>query len=188
LHAVASSGFAERVRPIQRAEYDRMVEMGLFDNEKVELLKGFIVRMSPQKSRHAGAVQYLTHFFVPTLVSSGRASVRVQLPLVVDPDSEPEPDIALVPVGGYRDRHPDRAFLIIEVAETSLAADRDKGGVYAAGGIPEYWIVDTTREVVEVRGEVADGAYTRVTAHGRGESIASLAFPDLLVPVNELFG
>lgn len=165
-----------------------MVDVGLFDNEKVELLKGFIVRMSPQKSRHAGAVQYLTHFFVPALVTSGRASVRVQLPFVVDPDSEPEPDVALVPPGGYRERHPDRAFLIIEVAETTLAADQDKAAVYAAGGIPEYWIVDTTREIVEVHREVAGGAYTRVTAHRRGETIACLAFPDLPVSVSELFG
>jgi Uma2 family endonuclease len=188
LHAVVSHGFAERLRPIQRVEYDRMVEMGLFENEKVELLKGLIVRMSPQKSRHAGAVQYLNHFFVPALVGSGRASVRVQLPLVVDPDSEPEPDIALVPAGSYRDRHPDRAFLVIEVAETSLATDRDKAAVYAAGGIPECWIVDTTNEVVEVHREIAAGVYTRVTSHRRGESIACLAFWDVPLSVSGVFG
>jgi Uma2 family endonuclease len=188
LHVVAFPSFVERVRRIQRAEYDRMVDLGLFDNEKVELLKGFIVRMSPQKSRHAGAVQYLTQFFVPALVSSGRASVRVRLPFVVDPDSEPEPDVALVPFAGYRDRHPDRAFLIVEVAETSLAADRDKAAVYAAGDVPEYWIVDTTHEIVEVHRDVADGAYTQVTTHRRGESIACLAFPDVPLAVNELLG
>src|SRR5438477_12516626 len=99
-----------------------MVEMGLFENEKVELLRGFIVRISPQKSRHAGAVQFLNHFFVQALVPSGWAAVRVRLPLAVGPDSEPEPDVALVPVGAYRDHHPDAAFLVIEVAETSLAA------------------------------------------------------------------
>ena len=188
MYAVASSGFVERARPIQRAEYDRMVEMGLFANEKVELLKGFIARMSPQKSRHGGAVQYLTHFFVPALVSSSRASVRVQLPLVVDPDSEPEPDVALVPFGGYRDRHPDRAFLVIEVSETSLAEDHDKAAVYAEGGIPEHWIVDTTRDLVEVHRDGADGVYTRVTVHRRGESIACLAFPDLPLSENDLLG
>jgi Uma2 family endonuclease len=188
LHAVAVSGFVERARPIQRAEYDRMVEMGLFDNEKVELLKGFIVRMSPQKSRHAAAVQYLTHFFVPAFVSSGRASVRVQLPLVLDPDSEPEPDIALVPVGAYRNRHPAHAFLVIEVSETSLAEDHDKLAVYAPGGIPEYWIVDTIHEVVEVHRDPRGGVYAAVTIHRRGESIACLAFPDVPLSVSDLLG
>ena len=165
-----------------------MVELGLFDNEKVELLRGFIVRMSPQKSRHAGAVQYLTHFFVQALLPTGRASVRVQLPIAVGPDSEPEPDIALVPMGGYRDRHPETAFLVIEVAETSLAADRDKADVYSEGGIAEYWIVDTVHDLVEVRTDVVDGVYTRVTPYRRGEIVAPLAFPDLSLPVSDLLG
>jgi len=171
-----------------RAEYDRMVEIGLFDNEKVELLKGYIVRMSPQKSRHAGAVQYLTHFFVQTLGGSGRASVRVQLPLAAGPDSEPEPDVALVPAAAYRDRHPDTAFLIIEVAETSLAADREKAEIYAEGGVSEYWIVDTEHEIVEVHSEIVGGVYARVTPYRRGQAIAPLAFPDVMLSVSDVFG
>lgn len=165
-----------------------MVEMGLFDNEKVELLKGFIVRMSPQKSRHAGAVQYLTHFLVQALVAAGRASVRVQLPLAVGTDSEPEPDIALVPVGAYRDHHPETAFLVIEVAETSLAADRDKAEVYSGGGIAEYWIVDTVHDLVEVRTDIVDGVYTRVTPYRRGQTLAPVSFPDVLLAVSDILG
>jgi Uma2 family endonuclease len=165
-----------------------MVEMGLFDSEKVELLKGFIVRMSPQNSRHAGAVQHLTHFFVQALVPSGRASVRVQLPLAMGADSEPEPDIAVVPLGGYRDHHPDGAFLVIEVAETSLAADREKAEVYSEGGIAEYWIVDVAHDLVEVRSDIVDGVYTRVTPYRRGQTLAPGSFPDLSLTVSDLLG
>ncbi len=165
-----------------------MVEMGLFENEKLELLKGFIVRMSPQKSRHASAVQSLTHIFVLALVASGRASVRVQLPLAVSDDSEPEPDIAIVPAAAYRDHHPDSAFLIIEVAETSLATDREKAEVYAAGGIPEYWIVDVVHDLVEVHTDSVDGVYTRVTPYRRGQMITPLGFPDVSVRVTDILG
>jgi Uma2 family endonuclease len=165
-----------------------MVEMGLFDSEKLELLQGFIVRMSPQDSRHATVVQFLTDFFVQALVASGRASVRVQLPLVVGSDSEPEPDVALVAVGGYRDRHPDRAFLVIEVAATALAADREKADVYSDGGIAEYWIVDTIHDLVEVRSDIVDGVYTRVTPYHRGQTLAPVSFPDLSLPVSDLLG
>jgi len=165
-----------------------MVAMGLFDNEKVELLKGFIVRMTPQKSRHAGAVQYLTHFFVQALLASGRASVRVQLPLAVGTDSEPEPDVALVPGGAYRDHHPESAFLVIEVAETSLVADREKAAVYSEGGIPEYWIIDTAHDLVEVRSEIVDGVYTRVTPYRRGQTLAPLSFPDVALAVSDVLG
>jgi Uma2 family endonuclease len=165
-----------------------MVEAGLFDNEKVELLKGFIVRMSPQKSRHAGVVQYLTHFFVQAFPPPRRASVRVQLPLAVGVDSEPEPDIALVPPGAYRDHHPQSALLVIEVAETSLAADREKAEVYAEGEIAEYWIVDIVHDLVEVRTDIVDGVYTRVTPYRRGQSITPGAFSDIVLAVSELLG
>ena len=187
-NVVLSAEFVERIRPLRRVEYDRMVEMGLFDNERVELLRGFIVRMSPQKSRHAGAVQYLTQFFVQALAPSGRASVRVQLPLAAGVDSEPELDIALVALGPYRDHHPDAAYLVIEVAETSLAADREKADVYSEGGVEEYWIVDTVHDLIEVRTDIVDGVYTRVTPYRRGQAITPFAFADLTVSVADVLG
>ena len=165
-----------------------MVDLGLFEGEKVELLKGFIVRTSPQKSPHAGTVQYLTHFFVQALGGSRRASVRVQLPLIVGVDSEPEPDIALVPMDAYRDHHPDSAFLVIEVADSSLAADREKAEVYADGGIGEYWIVDTAHDLIEVRTDIVDGAYTRVTPYRRGHTLSPVAFPDVALSVSDVLG
>jgi hypothetical protein len=109
--------FRERIRPLRRVEYDQMVDMGLLVDEKVELIKGFIVRMSPQGLPHASIVQYLTQFFVLALAGPGRASVRVQAPMAASDDSEPEPDIAVVERRSYRDTHPTTAFLIIEVSE-----------------------------------------------------------------------
>ena len=123
------------------------------------------------------------------LVAKGLAAVRVQLPLALSDDSEPEPDLAVVPPGSYRDGHPRRALLVIEVADSPLRKDRrEKGALYAEAGVPEYWIVDTTGERVEVHSEIVDGVYGRVMPHGRGSVIAALALPELRVAVDEIFG
>src|ERR1041384_5574031 len=106
---------AERRRPLRRAEYERMIDAGLFRDERVELIEGVIVEMSRQISPHAAAIQMLTQLLMPHLV--GRAGVRVQLPLVAGDDSLPEPDLTLVEPRYFRDAHPDRAFLVIEVAD-----------------------------------------------------------------------
>jgi Uma2 family endonuclease len=179
---------ADRVRRLTRDEYEQPVGLGVFHDERVELLRGYIVRMSPQKSRHAAAVQSLTHALVLALVAAGRASVRVQLPLSVGDDSEPEPDLALVPPGEYRDRHPDTALLVVEVAETSLADDKLKAEIYASGGIPEHWIVDTVHGLVEVHTDIVDGAYTRVTPFRHGQALSPGAFPDLALRVDDILG
>ncbi|MBX3191389.1 MAG: Uma2 family endonuclease [Labilithrix sp.] len=92
----------ETVRPIARAEYDRMVSLGLFeDDERIELLYGVLVRMPPQDPAHSVVVQILTNRLVLALAS--RATVRAQLPFAASDDSEPEPDIAVVP-NGARER------------------------------------------------------------------------------------
>jgi Uma2 family endonuclease len=184
-----STQLSGRVRPLRRVEYERLVDSGLLANEKVELIHGVIVRMSPQGARHAAAVQRLTQLLVVALGVPGRAAIRVQLPLALGDDSEPEPDLAAVAPGAYRDDHPHDAFLVIEVAESSLAEDRrDKGTLYAEAGIPEYWIVDTARERVEVHSEIVEGAYSRITPLGRGELIVSLVLPELKIRVDDVFG
>ncbi len=165
-----------------------MVEMGLLQGEKVELLRGLLVRMRPQKSRHASAVQSLTQVFVLGLAAAGRAAVRVQLPLAVSDDSEPEPDVALVPAGKYRDAHPDQAFLVVEVAETSLSSDREKAQLYATAGIGEYWIVDVVHGVVEVHTDIVDGRYARCTQFRSGETLTPAAFPELSIRLADILG
>jgi hypothetical protein len=115
---------AERRRPFRREEYERMIAAGFFRDERVELIRGFIARMSPQNAPHADVVQALTQLLLPPLV--GRANVRVRLPFAAGDDSLPEPDLALVAPDRNNDAHPDQAFLIVEVADSSLKLDRKR--------------------------------------------------------------
>ena len=107
----------EGMRPLTRAEYDRLVALGFLADEHVELLHGVIVPMSPQGTRHAYTIGMLGDLLLPALV--GRARVRIQMPFGASDDSEPEPDLAVVPLGDWLDDHPDWAYLVIEVAESS---------------------------------------------------------------------
>jgi Uma2 family endonuclease len=152
----------ERFRPLHRTEYDRMVEMGLFgEDERIELLEGVLVAMSPQKSRPAEAIHRLNERLVPGL--AGRARVRIQSPLALSELSEPEPDLAVVPLGDYAHAHPTRALLVIEVADASLSKDKKvKAGIYARAGVPEYWLINLVDDVVLVHRRPAKGRYSRV--------------------------
>lgn len=175
-----------RPRRMTRSEYDRLVEQGLFENERVELIGGLVVEMSPMGSRHADPIDVLTRHFV--LGVGDRAVVRVQLPFAASDDSEPEPDLALVPPKRYADRHPDRAFLIIEVAETSLEYDREtKGPLYAASGVPEYWIIDVNGRSVEVHDTPGAHGYERSRRCAPSDVLAPSAFPDVTLRIDELF-
>ncbi len=184
-----SPPLANLARPITRAEYERMIDAGLFAGERVELWRGVIVRMSPQKSPHAAAVQKLNHLFVIALVPTKRASVRVQLPLALADDSEPEPDIAVVEAGEYRDAHPTTARLVIEVADTSLSADRGfKADDYAAAGIAEYWVVNVRARTIEIFRDPSPSGYRTHSIHQRDEQCVPSAFPDLVVSVADVVG
>ena len=163
-----------------------MADADLFQNERVELIRGIIVRMSPQKEAHATVIQILTRIFVPALL--GRADVRVQLPFAASDDSMPEPDLALVAVTRFGQPHPGHAFLVIEVAEASLRDDREeKAELYAAVGVPEYWIVNIPDRAIEVHTEAVRSVYTRVTPYRIGQTVAPAAFPDVKVVLAELF-
>lgn len=176
----------ERVRRWRRVEYDRLVETGFLVDEKVELIDGLIVRMSPQGPAHASAVEKLNETLV--LALRGRARVRPQLPLALGEDSEPEPDLAVVAGDTPRDVHPSQALLVIEVADSSLTSDRrQKGALYARAGVPEYWIVDLTRRAVEVYREPVDDRYTRVVTFASDQVITARGLPDLALPVADLF-
>lgn len=166
-----------------------MVDAGLFRGERVELWRGVIVEMSPQKSPHASAVQALTKAFVLALAPDERAEVRVQLPFALSDDSEPEPDIAAVPFSEYRDAHPDKAFLIIEVADSSVDDDRGfKAREYAIAGVPEYWVVNIPDDVIEVHTDIVGGRYTRITPYRHGQTISPVAFADVSIRVDDVLG
>lgn len=101
----------------------------------------------------------------------------------------PEPDVAVVPRKSWSKAHPSEAFLIIEVAQSSLAKDRGaKARVYAESGVPEYWVVNVVDGIVEVHTDPLRGAYTRVTPYGRGARVALGAFPDVAIDVTAIFG
>jgi Uma2 family endonuclease len=170
---------------MSRVEYERVAEQGVFKDARVELIRGLVVEMPPIGTEHADKVDVLNRAFVRGV--GDRAVIRVGLPVAASDDSEPEPDLALVPPRRYRDQHPDRAFLVVEVSESSLAHDREtKAPLYAESGVPEYWIVNVKARAVEVFDEPADGRYRRVRRFDSG-SIAPAAFPDVTIDVTELF-
>ncbi len=173
----------ERIRPLRRSEYERLVEMGAFDGEKVELLYGRIVRMSPIGVRHIECVRRLTEMLVTALY--GRASVLVQSTYAASETSAPEPDVAIIPRRTL-DAWPNDAFWIIEVADSSLDDDRkEKAPLYASALIPEYWIVNLVDDVIEVHRSPSRGRYHEVTRHERGETLHPLQFPDVAVRVDD---
>jgi Uma2 family endonuclease len=175
----------ERLRPLRRKEYDKLIELGVFEGEHIELLEGQLVFMSPIGAPHSSTVQKLNALLTPALL--GRAIVRVQSPFAALELSEPEPDIAVVPLGNYDAAHPDRAHLIIEVAESSLSRDRGvKQRLYAACEVPEYWIVNVVERRIEIHTEPANVAYTKVHLAEQGQSVHPSEFPDVEVQVANL--
>jgi Uma2 family endonuclease len=173
-------------RRLSRDEYDRLAEQGFFRGERVELIEGMVVRMSPIGPSHADPVDVLNELFVRALPD--RARVRTQQPFIAGPDSEPEPDVALVPPGRYATSHPDRAFLIVEVADSSLAHDREtKARLYAAALVPEYWVLDVRARTVHVFDDIVDGRYSRIRAFAESSALSPKAFPDVSLSVAQLF-
>jgi len=176
---------SERIRPLRRREYDRLVQLGYFEDEKIELLNGMLVAMSPTGAGHAYAVTKLFTLFVRGL--GDRAGVRSQVPLGASEDSEPEPDLAVVPNQDYSHDHPTQALLIVEVAESSLRKDRGvKAALYARAQVPEYWILNLTDRTVEVHRAPRGERYTSVVTHAAGDVIHPESFPDLKISIAEV--
>ncbi|MCL6473426.1 MAG: Uma2 family endonuclease [Firmicutes bacterium] len=177
-------------RRFTREEYYRLAEIGFFQGERVELIEGEIVKMSPISPLHGEVVTLLAERLWQLFGEGYR--VRVQLPLSLG-DSEPEPDIAVVPgkVGDYVHAHPTTALLVVEVAQTSLEYDREvKAPLYARAGIPEYWIVNLDGHCIEVYRDPApmgEGyGYRSRRIYMMGEPIAPLQKPESAVKVDEL--
>jgi Uma2 family endonuclease len=175
----------ETSRPIRRVEYEKMVEAGVFGEDRVELLYGVIVDMPPKGAPHDSAIQRLTKLLLPAVL--GRAEVRVQSAFAASDGSEPEPDVAIVPPGEYRDAHPTQALLLIEVADSSLPVDRGiKAQLYAESGVPEYWVVNVRDAIVEVHTEIVRGVYTHVKPYRAGDRVALLRFPEVEIAVADV--
>lgn len=178
--------------PLTVEKYHRMIDAGILgDEDRVELLEGVLVEMSPQGPRHAKIISRFTATAVRILGPAYR--VRIQLPLTLAPYGEPEPDIAIVTLEEEEtaERHPRTALLVVEVASESIRKDRlVKTRVYARAGIPEYWIVNVDSSSVEIHADpdpTAEQYRIQVVAQ-RGETITPRSFPALALSVEALLG
>ncbi len=169
-----------------------MGEAGILrEDDCVELIDGEIVQMTPIGASHAGCVNRLTRIFVAA--AGERAVVTVQNPISVPPDSEPQPDLALLRPRPdlYASAHPEPTdvWLVVEVADTSLVFDRAvKIPLYARAGIPEIWLVDLAGQCVEVHRRPAGGSYGHMQRLQRGQRLACEAFPDVAASVDDVLG
>jgi Uma2 family endonuclease len=171
-------------------DYHRLGEAGILgENDRVELLEGQLVNMSPIGPRHALVVDVLYHLL--SAAAGDRAWVRGQNPIALDGTSEPQPDIVLVrrPWAGYPTAHPgpDDVFLIVEVADSSREVDLGaKRELYARAGIREFWVVDLTNDVVVVSRDPRDDAYGSVISEATG-TLEVAALPGVTIAVRSLF-
>lgn len=175
----------QQIRRLKRTEYDLLVKHGVFGDERVELVFGTVVAMSPIDPAHNESVARINQQLV--LALAGRAVVRCQSSFAASDDSEPEPDIYVTPPGDYWDDHPSRAYLVVEVARSSLAYDRnEKASLYGISQVDEYWVVDQVNGVLEVRRDRHEGEWRAIASYRRGDRVALLAFPDVELDVSEI--
>jgi Uma2 family endonuclease len=185
----------EQIRRWTRVEYDRLIDLGVFQpGERLELLGGHLIVSEPQGTLHTTAVG-LIEDALRVCFGSGWV-VRCQMPIALDDESEPEPDLAVVPGtrNDYVTTHPARPALLVEVAESSLGADRGtKAALYARAGIADYWILNLVDRVLEVCRDPVTAAvqssgwhYREITILRPGAAVGPLSRPDARVEVTAL--
>ena len=167
----------------------------MFAREPLELIGGQLIVAEPQGAYHAGSIDVAGAVLRAALPAGW--IVRIQAPVALDDESEPEPDVAVVPgtPASYLAAHPERPILVVEVAESSLAFDRrHKGSLYARGGVQDYWIVNLVDRVLEIyREPVLDGSavygwhYRSSARFSAGARVALLAIPDVRIAVADFF-
>ena len=169
-------------------EFYKLGEAGIFrPRDRVELLDGEIIVMSPIGLRHVQAVGWINECLVDQrrrryLVSAGN-------PVWLNEHSEPQPDMMLVPRVRKLERHPrpEDVFLLLEISDSSLAYDRErKLAAYAKAGVREYWIVNLQQDIFEVFRQPADGKYQVALTFTPGQTLSPLAFEDVKVPVADI--
>ena len=171
-----------------RVEYERLIALGVFQpDERLELIDGLLLVREPQGTRHATAIRCVLAALRGVLGNAWQ--IDSQLPLALDEDSEPEPDVAVVPGDArtYRDAHPSRAVLIVEVAEASYRIDHEyKASLYARAGIADYWIIDLVRDALEVHRDPQMSA--EAPCGWRYRSVVTLRPPATVAPLVVLGG
>jgi Uma2 family endonuclease len=170
--------------------YFDLVAAGIMrPDDRVELLEGVIVAMSPHNPRHASATRRVSNALNDAI--GRRAVISVQLPLIVGAHSVPEPDVAVIPgqASDYDDAHPTTAMLVVEVADSSLIQDRlTKVAMYAGAGIPEYWLVNLRDYCVEVfrLPDPATRRYSEKRLAYRGDRLDMVAIANTSVAVADI--
>lgn len=171
-------------------EYQRMGRAGILSaDDRVELIDGEIIEMTPVGTVHTSAVMRATHAVM--LAVGTRAGVRAQAPIRLGDFSEPEPDLAVVRWRDdfYETAHPgsDDILLVIEMADSSLRYDRQvKAPLYARHGIVEYWLVDLTGRSITCFKSPDGDTYGKVSVHGPGETLSPVRLPDVRIDTNDL--
>lgn len=174
------------------ADYYRMAEAGILsEDDRVELLDGEVIEMSPIGSRHAACVDRLNRFL--NGVKEPLFIVRVQNPIRLDDHSEPQPDITLLRARSdfYAEAHPTPAdvLIVIEVSDSSVELDRQvKLPLYAQAEVPEVWLANLPDDTVEVYAQPLNGVYQMVKVFGSGETVISQMVPELRIGVDEILG
>ena len=177
--------------PFTVESYQRLAELGVLgENDRVELIDGQVVEMTPIGDRHASCVRRLYDWFAHHALAL--AIIDVQNPVVLGANNAPQPDLALLKrrADGYR-QHPRArdVLLVIEVADTTLAYDRDvKIPLYARAGIPEAWLVNLPADRIDVYREPVAGKYAAVRTASRGETLSPLRFPNVILRIDVILG
>lgn len=162
--------------PLSLENYHRLVEAGGFEGERVELLDGLLVRMSPKSERHEASVEFLLDWLMDD-VDRGRHSVGCQRALTIG-DSEPEPDLVVRERDTPKPYHPSSAVLVIEVSASSLPVDLGiKAPLYASAGIAEYWVLDLDGRRAIVHREPDAGSYRQRLEVSADGQLASAVLP-----------
>lgn len=177
------------LRPMRLVEYQQLIDAGLLARERVELIDGQMVTMSPQGAPHGGVSAWLVRCLVEQL---GRSwEIRSQSSLPLGDRSMPEPDVMVAParaIGRPSYEYPRDTVLVVEVAESSIAYDtKVKARIYASAAIPTYWLVDLARRAVRVFTEPHDGAYTRVEVLEPGATLRAAGLDAVAIDVGALF-
>ena len=177
----------ETIRRLSRREYDHLVALGVFEDERIELLRGLLVTMSPQGGPHATITAWLVQRLGIALGMD--YDVRGHSPYAAGDDSEPEPDVSVSLRSAGVLEHPSTSLLVIEVAESSIRKDREvKSTIYAEAGVGEYWIVDLSGSqlAVEVHTQPTSRGYRRIEILRDGDVLRPTQLPAIAVPVADI--
>ncbi len=173
-------------------EYHQMAEAGILkEDDRVELIAGEIVKMSPIGLRHAACVNRIAELFFRHFI--GRAIIQVQNPIQLNNENEAQPDLALLERRDdfYQEKHPqpEDIFLLVEVADSTIKYDREiKIPLYAENGISEAWLIDINRQLVEVYRQAEGNIYQNVQQFFREDILTIEAFDDINLTVDEILG